>query len=137
MNFATKDKEEARHVLIVDDEAGIVYVFQRYFELHGFRVSVAYDGVSALALSEGDPVDALVTDFRMPGMNGQELVERMKQNVPDMPAVIVSGYSSDIRTRYPDVRIVGKPVEPVVLIAWVKAMLADVDTVRRLQDAGN
>ena len=133
-SFAMKDKPTPKHVLIVDDEAGIVYVFRRYFELHGFRVSVAYDGTSALALSEDDPVDALVTDFRMPGMNGQELVERLKQSAPRLPAVIVSGYSSEISVNHPDVRVIGKPVEPLYLVSCVNQLLDDADTVRGLQD---
>lgn len=131
-----KDRRAAKHVLIVDDEAGIVYVFRRYFELHGFRVSVAYDGPSALALSDSDPVDALITDYRMPGMNGQELVERLRQRAPGVPAVIVSGYGSDITVSRPDVVVLDKPVEPLFLVSRVNQMLDDAETVRGLHDSG-
>lgn len=128
-----KDRQDARHVLVVDDEEAIVYVFRRYLELHGFRVSVAGDGETALALARCDRIDALVTDYRMPGMNGQVLVERLKQGMPHLPVVIVSGYSSEISTGLPGVRIMGKPVDPARLVACVKEMLADAETVRSLQ----
>src|SRR5579875_1821417 len=117
-----KDENAVRHVLIVDDEMAIVYVFQRYFELRGFRVSVAYDGSSALAIGESESIDALVTDFRMPGMNGQELVRRLRQTAPDLPAIIVSGFSSEIDACLPAVRVMGKPVEPAHLVECVKEM---------------
>ena len=132
-----KDKQEAKHILIVDDEMAIAYAFRRYFELHGFHVSVAYDGNSALAIGKTEPIDALVTDFRMPGMNGQELVERLRQTAPNLPAIIVSGYSSEISVRFPGVRIIRKPVEPLYLVDCIREMLADAETVRCLQGTGD
>jgi CheY-like chemotaxis protein len=128
-----KDKQGAKHVLIVDDEMAIVYVFQRYFELHGFRVSAAHDAESALSLAQVEPIDVLVTDYRMPGMNGGELVARLKEIKPDLPAIIVSGYSNEISTSPPGVRILGKLVEPTILVTSVREMLADVETARNLQ----
>ncbi|GIZ49998.1 response regulator [Noviherbaspirillum aridicola] len=128
-----RDKHAASHILIVDDEDAIAYVFRRYFELHGFRVSVADDGESALAFVRSDPIDALVTDFRMPGMNGQELIARLRQADPHLPALIVSGYGNEISASLPGVRILGKPVDPAYLVACVREMLADAATVRGLQ----
>jgi CheY-like chemotaxis protein len=134
MVFAMKDETRTRHVLIVDDEVAIAYVFQRYFELRGFRVSAAYDGNAALAISESDTIDALVTDFRMPGMNGQELIERLRQTAPHLPAIIVSGFGSEISERPAGVRVIGKPVEPAYLVECVREMIADADTVQWLNN---
>lgn len=115
-----KDKQEAKHVLIVDDEMAIVYVFQRHFQLHGFRVSVAYDADSALSIAHNESIDALVTDYRMPGMNGGELVAHLKEINPDLPSIIVTGYSNEIRSGITGVRIVNKPIEPTTLVASVQ-----------------
>ncbi|MDR5857707.1 response regulator [Caballeronia sp. LZ062] len=130
-----KDEKPAKHVLIVDDEVAIAYVFQRYFELRGFQVSAAYDGGSALAIGQSEAIDALVTDFRMPGMNGLELIDRLRQTAPCLPAVIVSGFSSEIGAGLPGVRVLGKPVEPTHVVEAVREMLADADTVRSLKGA--
>jgi CheY-like chemotaxis protein len=137
MNSAMKDKQSAKHVLIVDDEMAIVYVFQRYFEMRGFRVSTAYDADSALSLAKVESIDALVTDYRMPGLTGGELVARLKDIKPDLPAIIVSGYSHEIDANFPGVRIVGKPIDPTILVTSVQEMLADAETARNLQVKGD
>jgi CheY-like chemotaxis protein len=128
-----QNKQSAKHVLIVDDEIAIAYVFQRYFDLHGFRTSVAYDGNTALVMSKGEPVHAVITDFRMPGMNGQEFISRLRESTPNLPAIIVSAYTNEISTRLPGIRIISKPVDPTYLIASVKEMLSDAGPVFHME----
>jgi two-component system, cell cycle sensor histidine kinase and response regulator CckA len=82
------------HLLIVDDEEMLTHAMQLYFEMDGFRVSTAHDGSTALAINRDDPVDAVVTDFLMPGMNGHELVTALRHSHPDLPAIVVSGYTN-------------------------------------------
>lgn len=126
----------APHILIVDDEVAITYVFKRYFEREGYRISVAYDGASALALSKSDPVDGLITDFRMPGMNGQELLLRLQETNPAIPAIIVSAYPDEIGAKPNNTRVLAKPVEPARLIRCLKELLADAATITNLRRSG-
>jgi len=67
------------HVLVVDDEALIVLAMRADLERHGYRVTMAFDGARALAAFDKDPADAVVTDFRMPGMTGLELIGLLRQ----------------------------------------------------------
>jgi len=114
-----------KHVLVVDDEEAITYIFRRYLEAAGYRVSTARDGVEALALFDGEAIDALVTDARMPRMNGNELISRVRPRHPDLPIAVVSAYPLEIgATAGPRLRVLSKPIEGKTLVAAVADMLA-------------
>jgi CheY-like chemotaxis protein len=111
------------HVLVVDDEEAITYIFRRYLEAAGYRVSTAHDGVEALALFDHQSFDAMVTDARMPRMNGNELIERLRPLHPDLPIAVVSAYPMEIQATGPGLRVLSKPIEGAKLVATVAEML--------------
>jgi DNA-binding NtrC family response regulator len=112
------------HILIVDDDESIIELFQRYFEYHGFRVSVTQDMGEAIRIAESDVIDGVITDYRMPKMNGDELLNRLRQNQPDLPAIIVSGYSGTITPNlHHHTRIFPKPVEMTKLLNCLQRLL--------------
>ncbi|NMC71966.1 MAG: sigma-54-dependent Fis family transcriptional regulator [Myxococcales bacterium] len=85
--------EEQRSVLLyVDDEAGNLEVFRELFDAE-YVVRTATSGHEALSVLEREPVAVLVTDLRMPGMSGIELMERVAAAYPDVVAVVVSAYT--------------------------------------------
>ena len=112
-----------KHVLVVDDEEAIVYVFRRYLEAAGYRVSTAFDGVEALALFDREAVDVLVTDARMPRMSGNELIARVRPRFPDLPIAVVSAYPMEVVAAGPGLRVLAKPIEGTALVAAVSDML--------------
>jgi CheY-like chemotaxis protein len=69
-------------ILVVDDEAGIVSFLERYLTSRGHAVLTASDGATALRLAGGTTFDVVVCDVRMPGMDGYEVVRRMRA-LPD------------------------------------------------------
>jgi len=113
-----------KHVLVVDDEEAITYIFRRYLEAAGYCVSTAHDGVEALALFDRQPFDALVTDARMPRMNGNELIERLRPLHPDLPIAVVSAYPMEIKAAGRGLRVLSKPIEGATLVKAVEDMLA-------------
>jgi CheY-like chemotaxis protein len=117
-----------KHVLVVDDEEAIVYIFRRYLEVAGFRVTTAGDGVEALEVFGRERIDALVTDARMPRMGGEELINRIRPVRPDMPIVVVSAYPTEIGKGSPGVRVFSKPVDAASLVAALADMLGDLET---------
>ena len=81
-------------ILIVDDEKNIREGLAEALGLDGFRVKTAADGKAGLAsLEEGD-VDLLVTDLRMPGLSGSELLEAAASRYPGLPAIVLTGHGT-------------------------------------------
>jgi signal transduction histidine kinase len=79
-------------ILFVDDEHASRVVFQQSFGKR-FRVKVVDTGEKALDVIKEEPVAVLVTDQRMPGMSGDELLERVKAISPDTLRIVVTAYS--------------------------------------------
>lgn len=61
-------------------------------EEHGYRVLLAVNGEEACETLSRERVDLLVTDYRMPRMNGKELIARVRQTHPEMPVILLAGY---------------------------------------------
>lgn len=121
------------HILLVDDNEDISRIFASIFELHSYRVSVANSALDALEIIRNNPIDALITDFRMPGMNGGELIQALRVEQPDLPAILVTGFAKeatniDIRTP-----VFTKPVNASILLHRMESMLHDLETARELR----
>lgn len=89
---------DGRHrVLIVDDEEGIRDLLSRTLALAEYDVQTVSDGISALhELTEtGEPFNLVIADLRMPGMDGLTLIREVKQINPQLPIIIITGFSSE------------------------------------------
>jgi PAS domain S-box-containing protein len=82
-------------VLLAEDEEGVREVVGRMMERMGFRVLPAQDGVAALEALErnGDTVTAVLLDVSMPRMGGSEVLRRIRQRRPELPVILMSGYT--------------------------------------------
>ncbi len=83
-------------VLLVDDEEPLRQLAARLLTRRGWTVLSAEDAATALALlDQAPPIDAVVTDLVMPGMDGSALVQEVRRRLgrPDLPAILVSGYA--------------------------------------------
>jgi CheY-like chemotaxis protein len=76
-------------ILVVDDEVQLARSIGRLFGRHGYSVRTAHSGAEAILLLDG--VDILLTDVRMPGMDGLELVAAVKERYPAIRCFIMSG----------------------------------------------
>ena len=83
---------EAKPVLYVDDEENNLTVFEAAFE-DCYDVYTAISGEEALKILAARPIHVLVTDMRMPGMSGVELLERVLPDYPDTVRIILTGYT--------------------------------------------
>jgi two-component system cell cycle sensor histidine kinase/response regulator CckA len=113
-------------ILLVEDEAGVRRVARRALELHGYRVSEASDGPSAMLLAESIEIDMVVTDVMMPGMIGPVLVRNLRRNRPDLPALFMSGHTDEILRDGlldPSTPFLPKPFTPVQLAQKVREVL--------------
>ncbi|MDX9838346.1 MAG: response regulator [Azoarcus sp.] len=80
-------------LLLVDDEANILSSLRRLFRPAGYRVLTAESGDEALELLAAEPVDLILSDMRMPGMTGAELLAIACERWPDTVRILLTGYS--------------------------------------------
>jgi DNA-binding response OmpR family regulator len=91
--------------------------------MSGFRVNIAYDGISALKLSRTVPPDLLLTDVSMPGMSGIDLAIEMQRSLPNCKVLLFSGQASTsdlLGAACPEGReftILAKPLHPKELLS--------------------
>jgi CheY-like chemotaxis protein len=116
-------------LLVVDDEPQYCEIIVRWFAREGSRVLVADNGIHALELLQKGEVHAIVTDIRMPVMDGTELVRRVKASGKYTPAAVsISGFSDLTPREAYDLGIeaqLSKPVEREVLISTVRRSLME------------
>jgi two-component system response regulator ResD len=119
-------------VLVVDDEPTIAEVVSRYLERAGYQARVAGDGVEALAAAASQRPDLVVLDLMLPGLDGLEVMRRLREQDPDRIAVILLTARGEESDRITGLRLgaddyVVKPFSPAELIARVDAVLRRVD----------
>ena len=78
-------------ILIVDDEKNYLTILSAVLEEEGFEVLTALGGQEALEIYKTSDLDLVVTDMKMPEMDGIELLENIKQLDPDLPVMMMSG----------------------------------------------
>lgn len=94
---AVKLPEEKRknfHILVVDDELIVRDSLKEWLEDEGFAVDVADSGQSALEILSQTRCHLMLTDIKMPGMDGVELLEQAKKKFPDLPVVMMTAYAT-------------------------------------------
>jgi DNA-binding response OmpR family regulator len=91
MNNSLSPNGQATRLLIVDDEQSICVVLARALGYLGFDVEAVNSGPEALArLAEAD-YDLMLLDIRMPGMDGMEVMQHVRQSNPELPIIIMTG----------------------------------------------
>lgn len=121
------------NVLVVDDEPTISEVVSRYLERAGYQTRVAGTGVDALRLAGEDRPDLVVLDLMLPGMDGLEVMRRLRDQDRDRMAVILLTAKGEETDRVIGLRLgaddyVVKPFSPAELVARVDAVLRRIDT---------
>jgi DNA-binding response OmpR family regulator len=115
------------YVLVVDDEPAIVTVVRERLERDGFSVRTAASGEDALAHVDGEPADLIVLDLMLPGIDGLEVLRRLRGQGDMVPVLVLTAKDEDVD------KIVGlelgaddylvKPFNPRELTARVRAVL--------------
>lgn len=113
-------------VFLVDDDPGVLATMQDILEFHGFRVRTFERGEPALAALETDNPEAILSDVRMPGIDGLELALKALERYPEMPLMLISAYSEpNIRTRAEEhhIPMLSKPVDIDAVISFLQRQL--------------
>lgn len=86
--------EETARILVVDDEGAIRYSITKTLQRVGYQVEAAESGEAALDLLEEQEFDVVLTDIRMPGISGVDLLARIKEKTGDTSVILMTGYAS-------------------------------------------
>jgi excisionase family DNA binding protein len=116
-------------ILLVDDDPVIEQLFTKILEPYQeFQVSVASSGEKALAVFSSQKFDMLFLDLVMPGMDGVEVLKRLRQLSPQIPVAIITGYpDSNLLVKagqYSPCLSIFKPFTPSQIIGAVKSIQA-------------
>ena len=81
-------------ILVVDDEPDMCHILELQLSRAGYKVESVLDAGSAYIKLSSDLFDLVLTDLMMPGMDGMEFLEKVKQQWPAIPVVMVTGYAT-------------------------------------------
>jgi CheY-like chemotaxis protein len=112
-------------VMFVDDEEGVRLSWNRVLSERGFNVKTAVDGRAAIGELQTQPVDVVVSDLRMPVVDGIQLLEWLRQEQPQTRFILLTGYgNADVERKVRQLGAFGyldKPIDPEALTSIVTA----------------
>ncbi|WP_353859532.1 response regulator [Azospirillum formosense] len=111
------------HVLVAEDEALAAMALEDFLSRKGFRVTLAQDGQEGLERYSADPADLVITDLRMPRMDGRALIRELRTRAAGLPILVMTGFLSmeagedDLTAdRWQPLVVLRKPVSPQVIL---------------------
>jgi len=114
-----------KRVMFVDDEESVRLSWNRYLSQQGFDVTTAADGGNAIDLLRSEPIDVVVSDLRMPGVDGVQLLQWIHDERPETQFILLTGYGSeDVERKVRELgayEYLNKPISPDTLAAVVTA----------------
>ncbi len=117
----------ARRIVVVDDETSIMQLCVKVLEISGHRVTGFTRGEDVLSTLSAEPADLLVVDYKMPGLNGFEVIRRARALRPGLRVVMITGHGTrDVMGEAAQVGVDGlllKPFTPTELSAKVTTVL--------------
>lgn len=79
-------------ILIVDDQQGIRMLLNEVFKKEGFTTYLAANGLDALKIAQENTLDCVLLDMKIPGMDGLEILARLKKDHPQLPVMMMTAY---------------------------------------------
>jgi len=90
---------EKPRLVAIDDEVEFTKAIEQFFTLRGYDVQVALTGTSGLALIDAANPSVVLVDLKLPGMDGDELLQRIRQRHPNTKVIVVTAYNDGGKTR--------------------------------------
>src|SRR5260221_1650110 len=123
-----KKMKEPPRILLIEDDPAIVTSLQEILQADGYAVSLAQRGDEGLALAQGNPFDAVVTDLKLPGLSGLELIRQLHTFKPRLPLILMTAHGTTETaieaTKFGAYDYLLKPFEMTELLELVDAAVA-------------
>jgi len=118
--------KKKKHILVIDDERALLKLVKNILEPKGYKVSLAASGHSGLALMEKEHPDLIILDMKMPGLNGFQVLDLIRQR-SNIPVIMLTGViDENILSKSLNIGAddyITKPFNPDVLVARIEAKL--------------
>ena len=132
--YVNLEVEVPSRVLLVDDEKEFVHTLSERLQTRAMQPAIAYDGEQALAMIEAEEPEVMVLDLKMPGIDGLEVLRRVKRTHPKTEVIILTGHGSDaeevLAGELGAFAYLRKPVDIDLLTETMKAAYRKVNEVR-------
>jgi len=120
--------DTSERILVIDDDIDITTLLKRFLTKHGYEVETAPSGAEGEKLLSKFNPHLVMSDYRLDDMDGATLLGNIKQSMPDVPVIIITGYS-DLRTAVKVIRLgafdyVTKPLIPDEILMTIKKALS-------------
>jgi DNA-binding response OmpR family regulator len=117
-----------RNILVADDDRTIAHLIKEIIERRGSTALVAYDGEQALQIFNNFKVDLIITDLKMPHVDGISLIKMIREMNSDIPIIIITGYGSDrnysLAQSYGVTDFLSKPCSVIEISRAIESALA-------------
>lgn len=137
--YADLDEDLPRKVLLVDDEQEFVQTLSERLQTRDFETSIAYNGEEALTRVDADEPEVIVLDLKMPGIDGIEVLRRVKRDHPGTEVIILTGHGSAKEERLAEelgaFAYLRKPVDIDVLTETMQAAYRKIRAGREPDDS--
>lgn len=116
-----------KKILIVDDDQDIRLLLDKFFSKKGYKTNTASDGTTAIDILKNDKYDLVLCDFKLPDLNGLELIQKIKVINPEAAMLVITGYS-DVKVAVKAIKLgaydyVTKPLYPDEILITVENAL--------------
>jgi two-component system cell cycle sensor histidine kinase/response regulator CckA len=130
MTFKPEADAQSRTVLVVEDEAALRQSIGRLLQKEGYQVLEAPNGATALEILDheaGRAISLVLTDLRMPVMDGRQLASALARRHPSLPIIFMSGFTAqlmDLRLVSPHLSFLAKPFKDQDLLAAIQSQIS-------------
>ena len=127
------------HIIIIDDDVDICALLKRFFERKGYAVSTAFKAQEGLELIRANSYDVLLTDFRLPDMDGLEVIKNVRKIKSDLPIIVITGYS-DVAQAIKAIRLgayeyVTKPIYPEEILLHAQKAITSKSAAKEVEQS--
>ena len=123
-------------IMIIEDDEEMRSLLKDFFEEEGFEIDSVSNGVDALRMLSKDHFDLVITDIRMPGLTGLDILPRIRRLKPETPIIVMTAYGSDDVRRRAFERGATDYLEKPIRLSKLRTLIREVVLRKELEKLG-
>jgi len=123
-------------IMIIEDDEEMRSLLKDFFEEEGFETDSVSNGVDALQMFSKDHFDLVITDIRMPGLTGLDILPRIRRLKPETPVIVMTAYGSDDVRRRAFERGATTYLEKPIQLSKLRSVIREMVSRKELEKLG-